>query len=285
MELAIECGACAAIQLSRTLSARSRDDWQPAYSLAFGAIAASLDRRAEPAEVLSALYGSVAASLQDDDFYQAAKDTANASAEAWFSQQGPPLADLESRILLAAAANAIDAGVDVEPAVVFAHFEQAAADPPGRDDRAEFLKFYESLTAPRVLYLLDNAGEAVFDREVMRALQHRGADITAVVRQEAVLNDVTAREAECLALHEVASVTTTRSPGYGLAAFADSAWSTSLFGAAHLVIAKGIANLETLSHRRLPCPILFLYRAKCEPSARAGQAARGSTVIWWRPAS
>ena len=235
--------------------------------------------------MLAALYRSVAASLGDGDFYQAAKDASNAYAETFFAQKGPALQDLGARILLAAAANAIDAGVSVEPDVMLAHFEEAAAAPPGRDDRTQFLQFYESLAAPRVLYLLDNAGEAVFDREVMRSLTHRGTKVTAVVRQDAVLNDVTPREAERLGLFEVATVTTTRSPGYGLSAFVDSDWSATLFGAADIVIAKGVANLESLSHRRLPCPVLFLYRAKCEPSARAGGAARGSTVVWWRPAS
>jgi uncharacterized protein with ATP-grasp and redox domains len=282
MELALECGACAAIQLSRTLSVRTKD-WKPAYEKALHAIAAAYAGPAEPARVLSALYASVAESLQDGDFYQTAKDVANAQVERWWTENAPALTDLSSRLLLAAAGNAIDAGVDVAPDVVFAHFEAARQEEPGRDDRSQFLSWLYGIARPRVLYLLDNAGEAVFDREVMRTLRARGASVTAVVRHAPILNDVTPREAALLGLEEVARVTDTGSPGYGLVSWVESGEYVRLTDAADLVVSKGIANLETLSHRPLPRPALFLYRAKCGPSARAADAAPGTTVIWWKP--
>jgi len=282
MELQIECGACAAIQLSRTLGARA-PDWRAPYHAALEAVAAAFGAAAEPAEMLAALYRSVDASLQDGDFYEAVKDAANACAERWFSAHGPAVADLRRRLLVAAAGNAIDAGVDVEPDVVFGHFEAALDAPLGRDDRAAFFAWLSGRDAPKVLYLLDNAGEAVFDREVMRALAARGAKVTAVVRNAPILNDVTPREADRLGLHEVAAVTDTGRPGYGLVGFMADPAARALIAGADVVIAKGIANLETLSHRPLPVPVLFCFRAKCGPSARAAEAPPGTTVIWWRP--
>ncbi|MGC8488229.1 MAG: hypothetical protein ACP5QO_08450, partial [Clostridia bacterium] len=144
MELALECGACAAIQLSRTLSARTKD-WKPAYEQALHAMAGAYAGPAEPARLLSALYASVAESLQDGDFYQAAKDVANAQVERWWTENAPALTDLSRRLLLAAAGNAIDAGVDVAPDVVFAHFEAARQEAPGRDDRGQFLSWLEGM--------------------------------------------------------------------------------------------------------------------------------------------
>lgn len=281
MELALECGACAAIQLSRTLGARSQD-WRPAYGKALQAVSAAYAHTSEPAEVLAALYQSVAESLADGDFYQPVKDRANALAEQWFEDHAPPVSDLRARMLLAAAGNAIDAGVDVEADVVFRHFSDALDEIPGRDDREAFLSWLAEHERPHVLYLLDNAGEAVFDREVMRSLKILGAAVTAVVRHQPILNDVTPREADRLGLHEVATVTDTGSSGYGLVHWIADPLSTRLIASADVIMAKGIANLETLSHRALPVPVLFGYRAKCGPSARAAGAPPGTTVMWWR---
>ncbi|MGC8488796.1 MAG: ARMT1-like domain-containing protein, partial [Clostridia bacterium] len=107
--------------------------------------------------------------------------------------------------------------------------------------------------------------------------------VTAVVRHASILNDVTPREAALLGLEEVARVTDTGNPGYGLVSWVESEACRRLTASADMVVSKGIANLETLSHRSLPRPVLFLYRAKCGPSARAAAAAPGTTVIWWKP--
>jgi uncharacterized protein with ATP-grasp and redox domains len=280
MRLAPECGACAAIQLTRTLSFRT-NEWRRHFPPAMSAALAAYADADNPGQVLAALYEAVQTALDDGDPYQAAKDAANRWAEAWWASHGVPLEDLPTRLLLAAQANAIDAGVDTAVQTVVAHFDAIADDAPGHDDRTEFAAWLATHPSPRILYFLDNCGEAVLDRELIRALSARGAAVTVVVRGSPVLNDVTEREAAALGLHDLAAVVSTDSPRYGLSD-ADVAWLTRHIESTDLVIAKGIANLEALSHRPTPVPALFLYRAKCPPSARLVGAPRETAVIWWR---
>jgi hypothetical protein len=41
------------------------------------------------------------------------------------------------------------------------------------------------------------------------------------------------------------------------------------YRSADVILAKGMANWETLTEYEAPCPTLFLFRAKCEPVAAA----------------
>jgi uncharacterized protein with ATP-grasp and redox domains len=280
MRLAPECGPCAAIQLTRTLGFRT-EEWRRHFPPAMSAALDVFPTADNPGQVLAALYEVVQQALDDDDPYQDAKDAANRWAEAWWTDHHVPEDDLSSRLLLAAQANAIDAGVDTEVETVVAHFDAIAQHAPGHDDRVHVLTWLEAHPTPRILYFLDNCGEAVLDRELIRALTARGAAVTAVVRGSPILNDVTEREAATLGLHRLATVINTGSRRYGLAD-ADANWLARHIASTDLVIAKGIANLEALSHRPTPAPALFLYRAKCPPSARLVGASRETAVIWWR---
>jgi hypothetical protein len=41
------------------------------------------------------------------------------------------------------------------------------------------------------------------------------------------------------------------------------------FHGVDLIVSKGMANWETLTEERAPCPIFYLFRTKCEPVARS----------------
>lgn len=281
MELAEECGACTAIQLVRTLTFRT-PDWRRHFPPAMGAALAQYPTADNPGEVLAAMYEAVAAGLGDHDPYRSVKDAANRWAEEWWQTASVPLGDVSALLGLAAQANAIDAGVDTDLGQVFGQFETAAREAPGRDDRPRALDWLTRHPSPRVLYLLDNCGEAVLDRELIRALAAQGAHVTAVVKGGPVLNDVTRREAEAIRLDHWATVVDTKSRRYGLADWHGGGWLEDCALRSDLLIAKGIAMLEAWSHRPLARPILFLYRAKCPPSARLVGVAPHSAVIWWR---
>jgi uncharacterized protein with ATP-grasp and redox domains len=125
--------------------------------------------------------------------------------------------------------------------------------------------------------LTDNAGEVVFDRELIRSLGYHGYKVTAVVRHHPFLNDVTRNDVATVHLDELTQ--DILDLGDNIAALTIQpetmeGWRQTYQG----FIIKGIANLESLSHRLLPHPSLFLYRAKCPPSARLAHAAWNQNV-------
>lgn len=282
MKIQIECSACAMIQMTRTLGLRAPDRWQPFVPLLMKDVADSLTDADNPGQVLTVLYDRAASLLQDGDPYQVAKDLSNTWAETWWHDHAVPVTDLSARVQLAVAGNAIDAGVDADPRVVWSHFEQALAAPPAHDDREAFMDWLTAHPGTRILYLMDNCGEAVLDRELIRALAVRGAEVTAVVKGGPILNDITAREARLIQLDTVARLLDNGSQALGVLPERVSPAFNDALRAADAVVAKGIAHLETLSHRPLEMPVLFLYRAKCPPSARLLGVPDQAGVVWWR---
>lgn len=286
MKINVECGTCTTLLLTRTLAYRTRPDaegWRPHLGPVLAQAADRMAGAAHPGVVLERMYAAVADRLQDGDPYQGAKDAANTRMEAWWRARRGPEPDLAELLAYAVAGNAIDAGLDTNLDATWEQFRAAVAEPLGRDDRATALAWVAAHPGARVLYLLDNAGEAVLDRECMRSLTGHGLKVTAVVKGGPIVNDVTRREADRLQLDAVADVRDTGPGRYGtiVGQIPDAVWQ--LWQKADLVVAKGLAHLETLSHEPRGGPVLFLYRAKCPPSARLLNVAVSSSVAWWRP--
>ena len=286
MKINVECGACTTVLLTRTLAYRTRPDdegWRPHLGPVLAQAADRMAGAAHPGVVLERMYAAVADRLQDGDPYEGAKDAANTRMEAWWQARRVPPPDLAALLAYAVAGNAIDAGLDTNLDATWEQFRAAVAEPLARDDRATALGWVAAHPRARVLYLLDNAGEAVLDRECMRALTQHGLHVTAVVKGGPIVNDVTRREADRLQLGTVADVWDTGPGRYGTMAgqIPEALWQA--WQEADLVVAKGLAHLETLSHEPRGGPALFLYRAKCPPSARLLDVPLGSSVAWWRP--
>lgn len=166
----------------------------------------------------------------------------------------------EASVRLAVAGNIIDFGANPDLT-----FDEARAGILGA--------FGETLSAGRVeklrrkmenaraiLYVLDNCGEAVFDRLLIEPFADK---ITLAVRGIPVLNDITRRELADSRLENLAKAvvdTGDGTPGVGLStsgkAFLDA------FADADLVLAKGQGNYETLEGRH-DRDYAFLFRAKC----------------------
>ena len=137
-------------------------------------------------------------------------------------------------------------------------------------------------TAREVLYLLDNAGEAVFDRLLIE--QIGPGRVTAVARGGPTLNDVTREDAIEAGIEVPVLDTGLDTPGFDLALVAPGV--RERFHQADLVVSKGQGNYETLDGVAHP-GLFFLLRAKCGPVARrlgvplgSVVLARGSGVAW-----
>jgi len=123
----------------------------------------------------------------------------------------------------------------------------------------DYDKFKDGLDRTNeILYLGDNAGEAVFDRILIEALKK---PVTYVVRDVPVINDVTYEDALHAGIDEVASIVSsgTRAPGTILKTC--NAEFKEAYNNSNFIISKGQGNYEGLSNEKRP--IFFLLKVKC----------------------
>ena len=121
-----------------------------------------------------------------------------------------------------------------------------------------------------VLYLTDNAGEIAFDRLVVDELKDLGCRVTVAVKGGPSLNDALMVDAEAVGMAEIADgVITTGTDAVGINLSESSEEFVAAYEGADIILAKGMANWETLTEYPAPCPTLFLFRTKCEPVAEA----------------
>ena len=135
----------------------------------------------------------------------------------------------------------------------------------------------------RVVYLCDNCGEIVFDAMLLRHLAAAGSHLTVVVKGAPILNDATCREAKDLGLHHIADAVVTNAGPVAELGINCALAPEELIGAIRkstLVIAKGMANYESLSDERLGVPVAYLLSAKCVPIARSIGVPVGSMVAY-----
>ncbi len=165
---------------------------------------------------------------------------------------------LLSALMLAAAGNVIDSG----PRHQF-RIEDALDDLRFAHDDSRTL--FERLAGARhVLYILDNAGEVMFDELVLKRLD--GVELTIVARSTPVLNDVTVPEAESLGLGQYGRIIGTGSRFLGVDFRTVSREFLDVYEAADVVIAKGHANFESLVGQGRDA--FCVLKAKCELVAR-----------------
>ncbi|HMF29922.1 MAG TPA: ARMT1-like domain-containing protein [Candidatus Lokiarchaeia archaeon] len=134
-----------------------------------------------------------------------------------------------------------------------------------------------------VVYLLDNAGEIVFDKLVLCVLQSLGTVVTAVVKGGPVSNDATLEGAETVNLSENgAQVETTGTDDLGFNWNAASDSFRALFEGNPVVISKGQANFEAFhayGSRMPPLHFFGVLKVKCAANAAAVGGNKGDQVI------
>ncbi len=147
------------------------------------------------------------------------------------------------------------------------------------DDTDELKKRIEKGT--RLLFFTDNAGEIAFDTLVVEELRRLGAHVTVAVKGGPILNDAIMRDAEEVGMTEAADeVITTGTAAMGVWLDESPGWFLDRFYSADVIIAKGMANWETLSETPAPCPIMYIFRTKCEPVARAVGAPERQNIAF-----
>jgi hypothetical protein len=126
-------------------------------------------------------------------------------------------------------------------------------------------EFESSLrTHDKVLYLVDNTGEIVFDKLLLAKIKEYGLDITIAVKSEPILNDACMAEALDAGLDEFGEIVEI---GCGTVGYVDSEISDEfreIFNSHDFVISKGMGNYEGLTEIDLSKKdVYFLLCAKC----------------------
>lgn len=121
----------------------------------------------------------------------------------------------------------------------------------------------DALNCKRILFLTDNCGEIVLDKLLVQTLQRLNpqAEITVMVRGEAIQNDATLVDAQQVGMTDVVRVV---GNGNGIAGTWEPALSkeaAEILKNADMVIAKGQANFETLC--QCGKNIYYLFLCKC----------------------
>ena len=131
-------------------------------------------------------------------------------------------------------------------------------------------EFENSLkTHDKVLYLVDNTGEIVFDKLLLAKIKEYGLNITIAVKSEPILNDACMVEALEAGLDEFGEIVEI---GCGTVGYVDSEISDEfrkIFDDHKFIISKGMGNYEGLTEIDLSSKdIYFLLCAKCNTISR-----------------
>lgn len=132
------------------------------------------------------------------------------------------------------------------------------------------------MNAKLVLYLGDNAGEIVFDKYFIRAINHK--NLVYVVRGGPVINDATLEDAAYTGMDKEVKII---SNGYDAPSTIPSLSGGEFqeyFRKADVIISKGQGNLEGLIPLN-DTRIFFLLMAKCDVMAEFLNVEKGSFVV------
>jgi uncharacterized protein with ATP-grasp and redox domains len=171
---------------------------------------------------------------------------------------------LETAIRLAIAGNIIDFGVKSSVDVSDLH-EEISESLTADFDNLQMDTFRDAIgQAEEIFYLVDNAGEVVFDRLLIEQLPYE--KVTVVVKGRPVINDATMEDARIAGLTRIVEVIDNGSDAPGTILETCSQTFRDRFEDADLIIAKGQGNYETLSDADKN--IFFILKAKCPVIAK-----------------
>ena len=190
---------------------------------------------------------------------------------------------LEAAVRVAIGGNTIDfaLGAHLTPEMVNDAMQKSMSQPINGD----LAQFFEVVSqAKNILYLLDNSGEIVCDRLLIEELLRRepALQITAVVRGFPVINDATWEDAEFVGLTNLVKVIDNGNDGLGTILELCGPTFHEHLAQADLVIAKGLANYETLIEygpEKFPKAVAYLFKAKCSFIAQFSGTALGDLVV------
>lgn len=220
----------------------------------------------KPIEIAEIVYPEIEKIVGKRDVYEKEKKRSNDVAlkmvermERMIREATDPLFDAAK---LAIAGNLIDLGTpNWNEETIYNKILEILEKPFGIDDFEQFKE--ELLKATNVLYLVDNAGEIVFDRffiEIMKEY-NKGLNVVVAAKSKPIINDATVEEAKEI-MDGVAQVIDSgmKIPGTIVERGTDS--FRRLFFESDIVISKGQGNFEGIIEEENE-RVYFLLTVKC----------------------
>lgn len=239
----------------------------------------SMDINESPAVLSLCLYRYAREFSGNPDPYKEIKREQNAMALALEPELDALVAESDTPLLtairLAAAGNIIDLGVmnteEIDPRQ---EIIRAMKTTPAIDHSDRFMRSLEG--CEHLLYLLDNAGEIVFDKPLIRELQKR-TRVTAVVKAAPIINDALMEDAEQVGLTEFCEVIDNGGAFVGSPLNLIPASFRKKMDGADVILGKGQGNYETVDD--YPGDVYLLLKIKCEVIARHCGVPMGESVF------
>ncbi len=267
MKIRYECGACFLRQAKEAmdLSTDDEDLKMELTSDIFKFLSTRFDKNTNSNKTGSAIHDLIKEKTGCRDPYINEKKLGNEIALKYL-----PLAQnilnendtLENRVKIAIVGNILDFGAfklndDIEYFIKEALNKSLAVK--------DIVEFEDSLERhDKVLYLVDNTGEIVFDRLLLSKIKEYGLDITIAVKSEPILNDACMEDAVDAGLDEFGEIVEI---GAGTVGYVDSKISQEfrvIFNRHEFIISKGMGNYEGLTEINLSKKeVYFLLCAKC----------------------
>lgn len=239
---------------------------------------ACVDWHLSPPALAQPIHRLIRDLTHNPDPYAAVKEQLNQRAQhlhpIWRQRFRVWFSPLEAAVRLAIVGNLLDVGAKTQlgDSAVLAAFEEALAAPL----LGSIEEFSEAIRSTRfILYLADNAGEILFDHDLLAQLPP--GKFAAVVRGAPVLNDATLADARMAGLGDLCEVISNGSDAPGTLLGDCSPEFRARFEAADLIIAKGQGNYESLVG--MDKHVFFLLKVKCPVLAESLQCPCGSLVL------
>jgi len=213
-----------------------------------------------PPETGMLIYQKIGQITGNKDPYKKIKRINIEKALLLYPELKEKVSNSEDRLLVAIrfaiAGNVIDLGVNKEFDIVNEIKKILTQDFAVFD----YSKFKTALNnAKNILYIGDNAGEAVFDKILIEELNK---PVTYVVREIPVINDVTKEEARFIGIDKVAKIVSSGTTAPGTILDLCDEKFIDIFNNTDLIISKGQGNYEGLSG--VDRSLFFLLKAKCK---------------------
>ncbi|WP_297979729.1 ARMT1-like domain-containing protein [uncultured Methanobrevibacter sp.] len=132
----------------------------------------------------------------------------------------------------------------------------------------------------KVLYLVDNTGEIVFDKLLLEKIREYDVDITVAVKEKPILNDACLKEALEAGLDELADIISTGSDSVGIVESMISDEFKEILLDSPFIISKGMGNFEGLTEMDLKNQDVFLlFCTKCPAISKELGVDEGSHIL------
>jgi uncharacterized protein with ATP-grasp and redox domains len=203
-----------------------------------------------PPEIARILYNFLYDLLDDNDPFKKIKDSTNEIAKnvLFKLERANKNLTLEDYLKYAVAGNIIDFGISNSKAdynigeiiEIIENFEFKIND---------FQLFLDNIKiSKKLLYILDNSGEAVFDLAFIKRIKSEFPKLKIVVaaRSQNIINDISFADAQEMGFQQYAEVISSGYGGPGICMEMCSEKFIKEFKSAEVVISKGQGNFETL---------------------------------------